>query len=191
MYSSIIQKGLSKETSANTFQIIQTIPSLKKSNISNTESLNNACFQCAKSILNDFPQEARNQKAISKLFAHIRDKRIHSLTNFSPSAIKSQYHSIRSRGLNSLGQTVFLWANISTQKNPSILKDTILNSVITYVCSDTEALKLIDLPEGIEHSPGIIGMKDNIRGDLIFFDNATLCVTVVTWKSDDWVQRIY
>ena len=42
MYSSITQKGLSKETNSSDFQIMQIIPPFTKSTISNTESLNNA-----------------------------------------------------------------------------------------------------------------------------------------------------
>ena len=51
-------------------------------------------------------------------------------------------------------------------------------SNLPYVCSHTEALRLIDLPEGTEHSPANVRMKDNIGGDLIFNGYATLIVTV-------------
>ena len=107
MYSSFTQKGFSKKTNSSDFQIMQIIPPFTKSTISNTESLNNAYLQCAKSILKEFPQEARNQLTISKTFAHIRDKRLYSLTVVSPPTVKSQYHSIRSRGLTLLDKTAF------------------------------------------------------------------------------------
>ena len=180
MYSSITQKGLSKETNSSEFQIMQIIPPFTKSIISNTDSLNNAYLQCAKSILHEFPQEARNQITISKTFAYIRDKRLHSLTVVSPPTVKKQYHSIRSRGLNLLGKTVFPMGKhfLNTEKSFYPRRYNIKFSNLPYVCTDTEALKLIDLPEGIEHSPAIIRMKDNIGGDLIFNGYATLSVTV-------------
>ena len=49
---------------------------------------------------------------------------------------------------------------------------------LPYVCSDTETLKLIELPEGIEHNPTINRLKVNIDGDFIFDGYANLSVTV-------------
>ena len=101
-----IQNDLSKETASIDFQIMQVIPPFTKSMLSNTGSLNDAFIQCAKSVLKEFPHEVRSQITISRTFAQIRDKTLHSLTITSPT-VRALYHSIRSRGLNLLGQTVF------------------------------------------------------------------------------------
>ena len=158
MYSSITQKGLSKEINSSDFQIMQIIPPFTNSTISHTESLNNAYLQCAKSILNEFPQDARNQITISKTFAQKRDKRLHSPTVVSPPTVNIQYHSIRSRGLNFLGKTVFLIGKhfLNAERSFYPGKYHIKFSNLRYVCSDTEALKLIDLPEGLEHSTAFL-----------------------------------
>ena len=138
-------------------------------------------------ILNEFPQEARNQITISKTFAHIRDKRLHSLTVVSPPTVIRQYHSIRSRGLKSLGKTVFPMSKPFLKRERSFYPRgyKIKFGNLPYVRSDTEALKLIDLPEGIEPSPAFIRIKDNIGVDLILNGYATLGVIVKNANQDE------
>ena len=86
--------------------ISKVIPPFTKSMLSNTGSLNVAFIQCAKSVLKKFPHEVRSQITVSRTFTQIRDKTLHLLTITSPT-VRALYHSIRSRGLNLLGQTVF------------------------------------------------------------------------------------
>ena len=103
---------------------------------------------------------------------------MHSLTVTSPQTVKVEYHSIRFRGLNLLGKTVFLIGkHLNTERNfHRIYITKFINR--PYVCSDIEALNLIELQEGIEHSPRIDELKINTGGDFIFNGYAALIVTV-------------
>ena len=191
MYSTAIQNGLSKVTASNDFQIMQIIPPFTKSMLANTGSLNDAYIQCAKSILKEFPQEVRSQITISRTFAQIRDKTLHTLTVTSPPTVRTQYHSIRSRGLNLLGKTVFPMGKHNLNKERSFYprRYNIKLVNLPYVCSDTETLKLIELPEGIEHNPTINRMKVNIDGDFIFDGYATLSVTVHNANEEEKLRK--
>ena len=145
MYSSAIHNSLSKVTASNDFQIMQIIPPFTKSMLANTGALNDAYIQCAKSILKEFPQEMQSQITISRTSAH-------TLTVTSPPTVRTQYLSIRSRGLNLLGKTVFPMGKHILYKERSFYprRYNIKFVNLPYVCSDTETLKLIELPEGIE-----------------------------------------
>ena len=191
MYSTAIQNGLSKVTASNDFQIMQIIPPFTKSMLANTGSLNDAYIQCAKSILKEFPQEVRSQITISRTFAQIREKTLHTLTVTSPPTVRTQYHSIRSRGLNLLGKTVFPMGKhiLNKERNFYPRRYNIKFVNFPYVCSDTETLKLIELPEGIEHNPTINRMKVNIDGDFIFDGYATLSVTVHNANEEEKLRK--
>ena len=176
----MIQNGLSKETDSSDFQIIQVIPPFTKSMLSSTRSLNYAYIQCAKPILQEYPQDVGSQITINRTFAQIRGKTLHSLTVTSPPTVRVQYHLIRSRGVNFWGKTVFPMGkhNLNKDRNfyPRRYNIKFLN--FPYVCSDTATLKLIKLSERIEQSPTINCMKTNIDGDFIFYRFAKLNVTV-------------
>ena len=103
----MIQNGLSKETASSDSQIIQVIPPFPKSMLSSTRSLNYTYIQCAKPILQEYPQDVGSQITINRTFAQIRAKTLHSLTVTSPPTVRVQYHLIRARGVNFLGKTVF------------------------------------------------------------------------------------
>ena len=149
MYSSAIQNGLSRVTASNDFQIMQIIPPFTKSRLANTGALNDANIQCAKSILKELPQKVRSQITISKTFAQVRDKTLHTLTVTSPPTVRTQYNSIRSRGLNLLGKSVFPMGKHILNKERSFYprRYNIKFVNLPYVCSDTETLNLIELPE--------------------------------------------
>ena len=191
MYSTAIQNGLPKVTASNDFQIMQIIPPFTKSMLANTGSLNDAHIQCAKSILKEFPQEVRSQITISRTFAQKREKTLHTLTVTFPPTVRTQYHSIRSRGLNLLGKTVFPMGKhiLNKERNFYPRKYNIKFVNLPYVCSDTETLKLIELPEGIEHNPTINRMKVNIDGDFIFDGYATLSVTVHNANEEEKLRK--
>ena len=191
MYCSAIQNGLSKVTASNDFQIMQIIPPFTKSMLANTESLNDGYIQCAKSILKEFPQEVRSQITISRTFAQIREKTLHKLTVTSPPTVRTQYHSIRSRGLNLLGKTVFPMGKhiLNKERNFHPRRYNIKFVNLPYVCSDTETLKLIELPEGIEHNPTLNRMKVYFDGDFIFDGYATLGATVHNANEEEKLRK--
>ena len=170
---------------------MQIIPPFTKTTLSTADNLNSAYRDCSKTIISKFPSAMRGKITISRTFANIKGKTLHSLTVVSPPEARDTYTSIRSSGLVLMGKTIFPMGKTTLDRNrpfyPKVFKVKFTN--LPYVCSDSEVKSLLALPEGIKHNPYVNRMKVKIDDDVIYNGYAFLNVIADDEKQEELLRN--